>query len=72
MNKKYESDLLASIHETAEGLNKIGLLSDKEMREYDRDCLDIPKGCHASPEPTYESASVPAQPIPAFASSNSR
>ena len=72
MKNKYQSDLLASLHETAEGLHKAGLLTDKEMREYDHDCLDIPKGCHASPKSAHDSTSVPAQPIPALTSSNSR
>ena len=39
MKKKYQSDLLGAIHETAEGLHKIGVIDEKEMREYDEDCL---------------------------------
>jgi hypothetical protein len=34
--KKYQSDFLGSLHETAESLYKIGVISDAEMREYDR------------------------------------
>jgi DNA-binding transcriptional regulator YiaG len=39
MKKKYQSELLGAIHETAEGLYKIGVINDKEMREYNKDCL---------------------------------
>jgi len=39
MKKKYQSELLGSIHETAVGLHKAGVIDDKEMREYDEDCL---------------------------------
>ncbi|GBU28613.1 hypothetical protein R84B8_02173 [Treponema sp. R8-4-B8] len=39
MKNKYKSDFLESLHETAVGLNNIGVINDKEMREYDRDCL---------------------------------
>ncbi|GHU17586.1 hypothetical protein FACS1894163_08670 [Spirochaetia bacterium] len=36
---KYQSDLLGSLHETAVGLHKIGVISDAEMQEYDNNCL---------------------------------
>ena len=39
MKKKYQSELLGAIHETAVGLYKIGVINDKEMREYNKDCL---------------------------------
>jgi DNA-binding transcriptional regulator YiaG len=39
MNNKYQNEFLSSLHETAEGLNKIGVISDVEMREYDESCL---------------------------------
>ena len=39
MKEKYQSDLLEAIHETAKGLHKIRVIDDKEMREYDEDCL---------------------------------
>ena len=39
MKDNYQSELLGAIHETAEGLYKIGVIDDKEMREYDKDCL---------------------------------
>ena len=40
MNKKqYRSKIMASIHETAEGLYDAGLLDKKTMREFDDNCL---------------------------------
>jgi len=39
MKAKYQSNLLGSIHETAESLYRIGAINEKEMREYDDDCL---------------------------------
>ena len=39
MKVKYQSELLGAIHETATGLHKIGVITDKEMREYDDGCL---------------------------------
>ena len=66
MKKKYESELLGSLHETAAGLYKIGVIDSKEMREYDKACLVI------DPKPSYEyeNKSTPAhKPIPAYASS---
>jgi len=55
MKNKYQSELFASLHETAVGLHKIGVISDKEMSEYDRDCLV------ASPTPKYESTIISEQ-----------
>jgi len=37
--KKYQSEALKVIHQDAEGLHRLGIISDKEMREYDKDCL---------------------------------
>jgi DNA-binding transcriptional regulator YiaG len=39
MNRKYQSELLGAIHETAVDLHKIGVITDAELREYDTDCL---------------------------------
>ena len=36
---KYQNDFLGSLYETAEGLHKIGVITDTEMREYDKNCL---------------------------------
>ncbi len=37
--KRYRSGLMASIHETAEGLSADGLMDKKTMREFDELCL---------------------------------
>ena len=39
MKKKYQSKILQAIHEDAEGMHKLGIISDAEMREFDEDCL---------------------------------
>jgi hypothetical protein len=66
MKNKYNSDFLESLHETAVGLNNIGVISDKEMREYDKDCL-VP-----TPKTSPESTSVPVKPTPVYAGSSRR
>ncbi len=39
MNKKYRSDIAASVHETADGLYEAGLMDKRTMREFDELCL---------------------------------
>lgn len=39
MKKAYRSKALAALHETASGLHKIGLVTDKTMRDFDATCL---------------------------------
>lgn len=39
MKKQYRSDVMASIHETAEGLTGAGVMSKQTMREFDELCL---------------------------------
>lgn len=39
MNKQYRSPLMASIHETAEGLHNIDLIDKQTMKEFDTLCL---------------------------------
>jgi DNA-binding transcriptional regulator YiaG len=39
-DSQYGREFLDSLHETAIGLHKIGVISDIEMREYDQNCLD--------------------------------
>ena len=39
MKKKYQSKILQAIHEDAAGMHKLGIISDAEMREFDKDCL---------------------------------
>ena len=62
MKKKYKSDLLESLHETAVGLHTIKVINDKEMQEYDRDCLI------SEPKNPSESTGVQVKPPPVYAS----
>jgi putative transcriptional regulator len=39
MRKQYRSPLMASVHETAEGLHGAGVMSKRTMREFDAMCL---------------------------------
>src|ERR1700734_2974369 len=39
MTKQYRSAVMASIHETAEGLHATGLMDKKTMRQFDEACL---------------------------------
>jgi putative transcriptional regulator len=39
MTKQYRSRVMASIHETAEGLHAAGAMSKQTMREFDAACL---------------------------------
>lgn len=39
MAKAYKSDLKAALHETVEGLHRIGLVDKRTMREFDESCL---------------------------------
>ena len=39
MTKQYRSGLMASVHETAEGLHHAGMMSKRTLREFDDLCL---------------------------------
>ena len=39
MSKQYRSSVLASVHETAEGLLESGLMDKRTMRHFDKLCL---------------------------------
>ncbi|GBQ18666.1 helix-turn-helix domain-containing protein [Acidiphilium acidophilum] len=39
MTKQYRSPVMASIHETAEGLHAAGLMDKQTMRKFDEACL---------------------------------
>jgi len=66
MKNKYKSDFLESLHETAVGLHTIGVINDKEMGKYDKDCLV------SDPKTTYESIGVTVKPTPVYAKSPQR
>ena len=46
---KYKSEILMVCHQDAQAMHEVGAISDKEMKEFDRDCLV------KEPETTYES-----------------
>jgi len=46
--KKYGSEALMVLHQDAEGLHRLGIISDAEMREFDEGCLV------KEPKATYE------------------
>ena len=37
--KKYQSEALMVIHQDAEGLHRLGIIDDDEIREFDKGCL---------------------------------
>ena len=39
MKKQYKSDIMAAVHETAEGLHAAGVLPARTLREFDALCL---------------------------------
>ena len=39
MKKKYQSEALEALHETATGLHRLGLIDPKTMRDFDVSCL---------------------------------
>ena len=41
MSKQYRSPVMASIHETAEGLNAAGVMGKQIMRKFDDACLQV-------------------------------
>lgn len=41
MKKQYRSRVLASVHETAEGLTSAGVMSKRSMREFEELCLAV-------------------------------
>ena len=58
----YKSELAMVNHMDAKALHKVGAITDKQMREYDRGCLVSP------PKSSSQGSSIPKhQPIPAYA-----
>jgi len=37
--KKYKSEALMVLHQDAEGLHRMGIIKENEMKEYDEGCL---------------------------------
>jgi putative transcriptional regulator len=51
MGKHYRSPLMASIHETAEGLHAAGVMDKHTMREFDELCLTPVRATEAERNP---------------------
>ena len=49
--KQYKSPVMASIHETAEGLHATGVMDKRTMREFDDLCLTPVRPLRASGDP---------------------
>jgi DNA-binding transcriptional regulator YiaG len=39
MKNKYESEAMQVIHEDMKGMHQLGMITDAEMREFDKMCL---------------------------------
>ena len=39
MTKRYKSDPLAAIHDTAQGLHQVGAIDAAQMKKFDKSCL---------------------------------
>jgi putative transcriptional regulator len=48
MTKRYLSPIMASIHETAEGLHAAGVMNNLTMRKFDQACLTLVRPLTAS------------------------
>lgn len=51
-NQKYESDILASIHETVSDLHQVDLVDESTMKEFDELCLTTSDCMPLSQNPT--------------------
>jgi len=51
LKKKYQSKILQVIHEDMKGMYELGIISDAEMRKFDKECLV------QEPKPAYKSVS---------------
>ena len=59
--EKYKSELLMVCHMDAKAMHEVGAISDKEMQEFDRDCLI------SSPKRSFNTTKNPSQkPTPAY------
>jgi DNA-binding transcriptional regulator YiaG len=64
---KYKSELLMVCHTGAKAMYEVGAISDKEMKEYDRDCLAAP-----AEKIKNNSADIAKKAVPVYAASGSR
>jgi DNA-binding transcriptional regulator YiaG len=64
MKKKYQSEALMVCHQDAEGMHRLGIIDDAQMREFDEDCL-VPE---TTPSVTTAQNTILRNAAPAFAS----
>jgi DNA-binding transcriptional regulator YiaG len=64
--KKYQDKSARSVHETMEGLYKIGLINSSQMHEFDVECL-VPSAVPLREISSSGGNSRPTAPIPAVA-----
>jgi len=50
MGRKYRSEIAEGIHESARDLFEIGLISEAEMKEFDKTCLVEKSATDTAPE----------------------
>jgi len=56
--KEYRSEALMVTHQDAEGMHRLGIISDAEMKEFDEGCLV------QEPEPVYKTEdSMKLEPV---------
>jgi len=58
--KRYETEALMVMHQQAEGLHRLNIISDAEMKEYDEDCLIQESETTCKAEQSMEMEHVPA------------
>jgi putative transcriptional regulator len=64
MKRKYKSEALEAIHESARDMHEIGLLSDERMRHFDEACLvqpvaTVPRAATQKPASAFAGSGAP-------------
>jgi DNA-binding transcriptional regulator YiaG len=67
VKKKYQSKILGFIHEGAQSLYEDGIIDEKRMKEYDKDCLVPAKPKKTAVKPV-SSAKTSTPPAAVYAS----
>ena len=60
MGKKYYSEALEAVHESARDLYEIGAISENEMKEFDEGCFVNEPDKEFETEKTFEAEHIPA------------
>jgi DNA-binding transcriptional regulator YiaG len=56
--KKYQSEVLMVIHQDAEGMHRLGIISDEKMKEFDRGCLVQEKERSNKSKPSFSEVEI--------------